>query len=250
MRYDDFVGAVARRAECEPHRAEAASKAVVQALAEQVGTDVMSRVAAQLPGELKERVPPVAGTRGMTLEEFFGRVTELGGVEEVGDPAAPTRAVLATLYDAVGHEQLREAVVDLPRAYGEVLPEEVGPVGLDAFLARVEEYAQLVSRDEAQEVTQATLAALAERVSTGQARDIAGWLPAPLRPYLHAASEPATPFDSRVLIRQVMDVRHLDTASAERQVRAVLAAVREQVSEKELSDTLQQLPPEMARLFR
>lgn len=250
MQYDEFVGAVAQRAECEPHRAEAASKAVVQALAEQVGIDTFARVAAQLPGELKEQVPPLAGSQLMSLDEFFGRVTELGGVDTVGDPGAPTRAVLATLYDAVGHEQLRAAVAELPRAYEEILPEEVGRVGIDAFLARVEEYGQLVSRDESQELTQATLAALAERVSTGQASDLAGWLPAPLRPYLRAASEPATPFDSRVFIRQVMDVRHLDSASAQRQVRAVLAAVREQVPEKEVSDTLEQLPQELAQLFR
>lgn len=249
MQYDDFVSAVAQRAECEPHRADAASKAVVQALAEQVGVDVFSRVAAQLPGELKERVPPQAGTRLMSLDEFFGRVTELGDVDTVGDPEAPTRAVLATLYDAVGHEQLREAVADLPRAYEGLLPEGVGPVGTDAFLARVEEYAQLVSRDETQELTQTTLAALAERLSAGQARDLAAWLPAPLRPHLQAASEPAEPFDSRVLIRQVMDVRHLDSASAERQVRAVLAALREQVPKAEMSDTLQQLPRELGQLF-
>lgn len=250
MQYDEFVAAVAERAQCEPHRAEAASKAVIQALAEQVGLDAFSPVASQLPGPLKETVPPLPSPRPMSLAEFYGRVTELGGVETVGDPERPARAVLATLGDAAGGENLTAVVEELPRDYGEILPEGQGPTGLDAFLGRVERFGELVSRDEAQELTQTTLLALAERISTGQARDLAASLPAPLRPYLEAPSEPAGDFDAEALVRRVMDARHLDAAGAERQIQAVFAALRERVPDTEISDTVEQLPPDLARMLR
>lgn len=250
MQYDEFVGAVAARARCEPHRAEAASKAVVRALAEQVSVDTFMRAAAQLPGPLKDELPPASSPHLMELREFYGRVTELGGVESVHDPEAPVRAVLATLYDALPDGAMDEVAADLPRAYGDLLPEGAGPVGADAFLARVEQYAELASRDEAAEVTETTLHTLAERISTGQAQDLAAALPAPLRPYLEAPGEAAADFDVRVFIRQVMDVRHLDAASAERQVRAVLTVLRESVPEHEFNDTLAQLPRDAAGLFR
>lgn len=127
MQYDEFLSAVARRVPCEPHRARAASKAVVRALAELVGAETLSRAATQLPGPLQEQIPLASAGRHLDVPSFYGRVTELGGVETVHDPEEPIRAVIATLHDALPEGAMEMLVEHLPAEYDDLLPESSRP---------------------------------------------------------------------------------------------------------------------------
>lgn len=248
MHYDDFVAAVARRAECEPHQAEAASKAVLRVLGEQVSDNLFARLATQLPGTLKAEVP-AATSRQLSLAEFYGRVSELGGPETVGSPQRPVQAVLATLADAVSAEQMQELAAELPGEYGQVLPAAGASGGAGEFLAKVQRDGQLASAHDAEEVTRTTLLALAERLTAGQAHELAASLPEPLRAPLTATHGDAEAFDRQVFINRIMDKRGVDAGTAEQQVRAVLRGVGEHAARHEVGDTIAQLPGDLARMF-
>jgi uncharacterized protein (DUF2267 family) len=95
------------------------------------------------------------------------------------------------------------------------------------FLAFVEREANLAP-PHAERAVQATLETLGERISSGEADDLAAELPEPLRDW----------------------VRSEGNAEASTGVRArPFATLRETVSEKELSDTVAQLPDDYRALL-
>ena len=99
-------------------------------------------------------------------------------------------------------------------------------------------------------MTQATLATLAERITRGEADDLAAQLPIELRPWLEHTGSEAERFSAREFIRRVEHrVPRLDRQNAEDAVAAVLVTVREVVSGKELRDLTSQLPADMRALF-
>jgi uncharacterized protein (DUF2267 family) len=112
----------------------------------------------------------------------------------------------------------------------------------DEFIQAVEERAG-VPRERAEAITRATLEALGERLTGGEARDLASQLPKPLQEPLRPRNG-AEPFGLEELIRRVSDrtgVRQPEAADA---VRAVLTTVREGVTGGEFDDVMQQLPDE------
>jgi uncharacterized protein (DUF2267 family) len=94
----------------------------------------------------------------------------------------------------------------------------------------------------------ATLAALAERLDPGVARDLASEVPPEFAAWL-ATDTPAARFGVDQFIRRVAEREGVDAASAERDVRAVFAALGHAVSPGELADAAAQLPQEFARLL-
>jgi uncharacterized protein (DUF2267 family) len=122
-------------------------------------------------------------------------------------------------------------------------------VGRDEFLARVQRRAGL-DRDTAELAVRATLATLAERITRGEADDIAAQLPSEFRPWLVHTRPEAERFSTRELIARVAKrMGNRSPLDAERAARAVLVTLREAVSEKELQDLFRQLPEDTRRLF-
>lgn len=101
-----------------------------------------------------------------------------------------------------------------------------------------------VSSEQAHVLTRATLQTLAERISGGEARDVAAQLPPELRDYLHKEQEFPEPFGLGQFIRRVSDRAAVNTAQGSAGVRAVLATVREAVTTDEFEDVVSQLPKE------
>jgi uncharacterized protein (DUF2267 family) len=101
-----------------------------------------------------------------------------------------------------------------------------------------------VSSEQANDLTRATLRTLAERISGGEARDVAAQLPPELRECLHKEQEFPEPFGLGQFIRRVSDGAAVNTAQGSAAVRAVLATVREAVSTNEFEDVVSQLPKE------
>ncbi|MET8252131.1 DUF2267 domain-containing protein [Micromonospora sp. NPDC005197] len=111
-----------------------------------------------------------------------------------------------------------------------------------------------VSTDQAATLTSATLETLADRISAGQAEDLAYQLPDGLDDHLRKPpplrrQEHAQPFGLDEFVRRVADQPAVDRALAGAGVRAVLTTLREAVSRDEFEDAMAQLPKEFRQVI-
>jgi uncharacterized protein (DUF2267 family) len=127
----------------------------------------------------------------------------------------------------------------------------------EAFLALVERAAGS-SRQQAETAVRATLRTLAERITLGEAEEIAAFLPSELRGDLMSAPEPAEPYGvdefavgrqakppQHPLIHRVADLAGLDVPTARRAVDAVLETLAVRISEGEVEDLITRLGPDL-----
>lgn len=108
---------------------------------------------------------------------------------------------------------------------------------------------------EATIITRATLETLTDRITGGQARNLAGQLPVELREHLHktttaAGGQFAEPFGLEEFVQRVSARAGGDGARANAGVRAVLTTVGETVSSDELEGMVSQLPKEFWEMIR
>jgi uncharacterized protein (DUF2267 family) len=116
----------------------------------------------------------------------------------------------------------------------------------ETFILAVQEEANLPHED-AERATRATLRTLGERISQGEARDIADQLPEPLRAVIIDGGDPER-FDVGEFVRRVAEREGVDKSPAEKHARAVFAALGQAVSRKEIDDMRAQLPSSFADL--
>jgi uncharacterized protein (DUF2267 family) len=114
------------------------------------------------------------------------------------------------------------------------------------FISAVQEEAG-VGYEDAERATRATLQTLGERISEGEARDIAAQLPKPLRPVIVDGRDPER-FDVGEFIRRVAEREGVEEALAREHARAVFAALGRAVDRKEIDDMRAQLPSSFADL--
>jgi uncharacterized protein (DUF2267 family) len=115
------------------------------------------------------------------------------------------------------------------------------PVNYDEFVSNVSVRAD-VSFEKAQALTRATSEALADRISGGEARQLAELLPEPLNQWLSSGDEIAQRFPLHSFVVRVAEQAGLDEDDAELGIRAVVTTLREAVGDKELRDATAQLP--------
>jgi uncharacterized protein (DUF2267 family) len=123
----------------------------------------------------------------------------------------------------------------------------VSRVDFQGFLAIVGERADL-STAEAERAAQAVLQTLGERLSVGQARDLADELPPELRPWVLTDRRP-DPFHADEFLRRVAARENVDPVTAGRHARAVFAALGRSVSHRELADATAELPRDFEPLL-
>jgi uncharacterized protein (DUF2267 family) len=111
----------------------------------------------------------------------------------------------------------------------------------DKFIGGVAARAAM-SRDEAEELTRATLRTLAERISGGEAEDLAAQLPADVGQWLIKDDEPAHRFGPEEFVLRISRRAGMEPGRARDGVRAVFLTVGEAVSGKEFRDVVSQLP--------
>ncbi|MGW5667863.1 DUF2267 domain-containing protein [Micromonospora sp. NPDC003776] len=104
-----------------------------------------------------------------------------------------------------------------------------------------------VSSDQAATVTRATLQALADRISSGQAEDLAYQLPGGLddclrKPLRQDQVKASLGFED--FVQRVADRQNVDRALADAGVGAVLTTLREAVTRDEFDNAMAQLPKE------
>ncbi|HEY0486032.1 MAG TPA: DUF2267 domain-containing protein [Mycobacteriales bacterium] len=100
-----------------------------------------------------------------------------------------------------------------------------------------------VDPDTARVHISAVLTTLAERISGGEARQLADVLPESARDPLRSGDEPAHAWDEDEFVRRVAARLHSDPATAEDAARAVLVTARE-AAPGEFRDVISQLPQE------
>jgi uncharacterized protein (DUF2267 family) len=120
-------------------------------------------------------------------------------------------------------------------------------VDYETFIAKVGSDTQ-APRQQAERAVRATLQTLAERISGGEARDMAEQLPPELGPLLHDGSR-AEPFDLDEFVRRVAEREQVTPETAAQHARAVFAALGSAVSPDELHDLASELPRDFGDLL-
>ncbi|OKI69631.1 DUF2267 domain-containing protein [Micromonospora sp. CB01531] len=106
----------------------------------------------------------------------------------------------------------------------------------------------LAAPAQAEPITRATLVTLAERITGGQARDLATQLPEELRSCVDKPDEHPEPFGLTEFLERVQNRAAVGRQEATDGARAVLDTLREKISAKEYGDVVDQLPQEFWQL--
>jgi uncharacterized protein (DUF2267 family) len=109
------------------------------------------------------------------------------------------------------------------------------------FMTEVQRATGLLPED-AERATRAVLETLAERVTRGEADDVAAFLPRELRDLLTSTPEPAEAFDLEEFVRRVAAREGVDEPAALEHARGVFRALGAAVAPGELRDLVAQLP--------
>jgi uncharacterized protein (DUF2267 family) len=118
----------------------------------------------------------------------------------------------------------------------------------DEFVSHVSARAG-VPPDRAAVLTRVTLTTLAERITGGEARDLASQLPKDLQTALIPPQEPAEKFDLAEFVRRVKGRAEIDDEETAREgVRAVFLTLAEAVTGGQFRDVMSQLPREFREL--
>jgi uncharacterized protein (DUF2267 family) len=117
------------------------------------------------------------------------------------------------------------------------------------FLTTVEQVGGL-TREEAERAIEATLRTLAERITGGEAGDIALFLPKELRQLLTSTREEAESFGLDEFYRRVAEREGVDRDTAAAHARAVFVALGVAVAPGELRDMAAQLPKDYEPLLQ
>jgi uncharacterized protein (DUF2267 family) len=117
----------------------------------------------------------------------------------------------------------------------------------DEFISRVASGVG-VDRSQAEALSRAVLTTLGERITGGEARDLAAQLPIPLQNPLLPAREEAEAFDFIEFVRRVANRSRTDFSTAEMAVDVVFDTLRDAVTPGEFDDVLGQLPDDFKRV--
>lgn len=123
---EQFLQGVSERSGLDLEAAKRATDAVLEALAQRIAggnvDELLLRLPTQLHPALKRGRSASGGqARPIRLEEFVKRVAEIEGVSLL-EAAVHARAVWSVLAEAVGEDQFRRIVVQLPDGYLARLP--------------------------------------------------------------------------------------------------------------------------------
>lgn len=118
------------------------------------------------------------------------------------------------------------------------------------FVDAVAERAGL-SAPQATAISHATLETLADRISGGEAADLAALLPDRLAEHLYkpASRESADPFGRGEFVRRVASRADVDVPVASAGIQAVFTTLREAVKLREFEDMVAQLPQDLGELL-
>lgn len=259
--YERFITTVQQKAGIGWEKAERAARSTLSVLAERLSAGEARDIAEQLPGDLGGYLVSVNGAEAFHADEFLRRIAEREEVD-LATAERHAQAVFAALGRAVSPDELEDMSAELPkdfepllavaRAEAETLePHEILPV--EEFLARVADRSGL-DLDGARRATEAVLETLAERIAGGEVEDLAAQLAPELRPALARGNARTGGKAERMslteFLERIADSEGVTLEDARERAHAVLATLREAITEKELRDVLAELPRDYEELVR
>ncbi|MEA2289988.1 MAG: hypothetical protein QOD55_1985 [Solirubrobacteraceae bacterium] len=260
MDYGEFVTTVEREAGILRPEARRAVRAALETLAERLTGGEARDLADRLPEQLRPFVADGEEPEPFGIEEYLHRVARREEVDEA-TAARHALAVFTALGRAVGRDEVHDMAAELPKDFALLLAaaeaaagdaERREVVAADEFVTRVADRTGL-DADAARRAVDAVLDALGERITDGQAEDLAAWLPDELREPLERGNArgkgEGRPLSRVEFERRVSDHEGVSPEVAREHARAVLAVLRESVPEKEFSDTVAQLPADYRPLL-
>lgn len=224
--------------------ARTATDAVLGVLGERLGDDGTDDLATQLPEELAE---PLGGGQAASFsrEVFLDRVADRAEVD-YETARLYARSVFAVL-DDVAPGELTRARERLPDDF-DLLFESGTPMSAAEFREVVA--GQLDVEADPKTLTTVVLATLGERLSAGEAEDLATYLPQELRgPLVESASESPPAFGVEEFFSRVADRAPMTEEDAEPGSQAVAAVLADAAGDHEIGAARSQLPGEYDRLF-
>ncbi len=249
--HDQFLTIVQRKARLSRARAETATRATLETLAERLSAGEARDIAAQLPPELVPYLPPRGDAEGFDLEEVLRRVAAREGVD-VPTAEEHARAVFAALRRAVDPDEIEDLAAELPKDFAPLVSEAEGRffhrLPAETFYQRVADRAGLPV-EHAPRAADAVLETLAERIAGGEVADLVSQLPVELHPPLRrgaARTRNATKMSVDDFVRRVAEREGISPEQAREHVRAVFETLREAIDSVEFLDITAQLPAEYA----
>ncbi len=121
-------------------------------------------------------------------------------------------------------------------------------MNLKDYVQFVKERSAIRSDEAAKRAIEAVLQILGQRISPGQAEDIAVMLPPQLKPFLMQTDAPEK-FNLPEFLKRISEKEQVSPAVAEEHARAVLSVLAEWIPRAELRNTLAQIPNDMRNLF-
>jgi uncharacterized protein (DUF2267 family) len=262
---DATVTFVAQALRLDPERAERAIRATLETLAERIDAGEARDLAASLSPPLAASLHTTTAADGFDADEFLRRAAQREGVDlHTAERHVPI--VLEALERAVGEQEYRDMVAELPEDYARLLPRgravEVVPV--ETIVAGVAQRAG-VDAAQARTITDAVLEVLAERIDGGEVDDLILHLPLelhePLRRGLQRSGGQATSMKLDDFVERIAEREGAGPPPAtgragvglgspggplvaREHARAVFGALREAIGDEELFDVLSQLPPD------
>jgi len=122
-------------------------------------------------------------------------------------------------------------------------------VQYEVFLNKVQDRIGPTQPDDARRAIIATLETLGERISGGEANDLAEQLPEELKEPLQQAGEDNEEFSLDEFLRRLSEREDVETDAARNHVSAVMTVLKEAISGGELDNIRAQLPQEVEPLF-
>jgi uncharacterized protein (DUF2267 family) len=124
----------------------------------------------------------------------------------------------------------------------------VAATDYEAFISTVARRGGL-GLEEAARAAEASLETLAERITPGEAREIVKQMPMELSGWILSHRRGPQPFDVDEFLRRVARREGVDVETAEEHARAVFAALRAALDEKEIADLAAELPEDLQPLL-
>jgi uncharacterized protein (DUF2267 family) len=251
---EQFIATVAHAARIGFGRAERATEATLETLAERIDAGEARDLAPELPDGVAPWLATITPAERLDIDEFLRRVAEREDVD-IETAERHAAAVFIAIQRAVSPQEFTDLTAELPQEFAPLLP--VGPdidvISTDVFIRSVADRAA-TDADEARRAIQAVLETLAMRIAGGEVDDLRARLPVQFHPALERGKQlsggKATRMRRDDFVRRVAEQEGISLDRALEHVSAVLRTVREAVGEQEFLDVTSQLPAEYEALVR